>query len=329
MSRPPSLILRADGTETQLNSDAAMYLYGATIAPDGSRVVFAAGDYRDTDVGLFVVDAEGGQPVRIARGRAPTFSPDGTQIAYVSTDRTGPHVWVANADGSDAHEILADEPALAENNVSLAWSPAGDRIAMDITLEGNVAIYTFAPDGSDFTEVITGESGAHWSPDGSQIAYGEIRLVHRQCGRLQRPDLRLRGLGPLAPGRDTHFGRARGQRPFPRPRQRLTQLKPLCPSGVVAYAACTPDPADPSSCTGDSRIWVVNDDGTGAHELRPDEPGSQDPIAWSTRRIRAPVFIRCVGHRPRDHGRGWLRARSVAQRIPLPGRRPGLSCIAP
>jgi Tol biopolymer transport system component len=148
-----------------------MYLYGATIAPDGSRVVFAAGGYRDTDVGLFVVDAEGGQPVRIAQGRGPTFSPDGTQIAYVSTDRTGPHVWVANADGSDAHEILADEPALAENNVSLAWSPAGDRIAMDIGLEGHVAIYTFAPDGSDFTRVITGGVSPYWSPDGSQIAY--------------------------------------------------------------------------------------------------------------------------------------------------------------
>ena len=83
---------------------------------------------------------------------------------------------MANADGSDAHEILADEPALAEGNVSLAWSPAGDRIAMDTGLEGHVAIYTFAPDGSDFTEVITGESGAHWSPDGSQIAYGEAPL---------------------------------------------------------------------------------------------------------------------------------------------------------
>jgi Tol biopolymer transport system component len=163
-------ILRADGTETQLNTDA-MYMYGATIAPDGSRVVFGAGDYRGRDVGLFVVDTEGGQPVRIAQGQEPTFSPDGTQIAYVSTGRTGAHVWVANADGSDAHEILVDEPALAENNVSLAWSPAGDRIAMGNGLEGHVAIYTFAPDGSAFTKVITGGANVFWSPEGSQIAY--------------------------------------------------------------------------------------------------------------------------------------------------------------
>ncbi len=33
----------ADGTETQLNRDA-MLTWDATIAPDGSRVVFAASD---------------------------------------------------------------------------------------------------------------------------------------------------------------------------------------------------------------------------------------------------------------------------------------------
>ena len=32
-------------------------------------------------------------------------------------------------------------------------------------------IYTFAPDGSDFTKVITGGHSPYWSPDGSQIAY--------------------------------------------------------------------------------------------------------------------------------------------------------------
>ena len=165
-------ILHADGTETQVTPQP---VWGASISPDGSRVVFAD----DRDNSLYVVDAEGGQPVRIAEGEEPTFSPDGTQIAYLTLPRTvrgvqgeGEHVWVANADGTDAHEILADEPALAEGVFDLTWSPAGDRIAMENSLEGHVAIYSFAPDGSNFTEVITGGFNPHWSPDGSQIAYG-------------------------------------------------------------------------------------------------------------------------------------------------------------
>jgi Tol biopolymer transport system component len=112
-------ILHADGTETQLNSDA-MLTWNATITPDGSRVVFAASAGMRNDIwpffrpGLFVVNAEGGQPVRIAKeGDYPTFSPNGTQIAYLTYRRSihggyEGHLWVANADGSDAHEILAD-----------------------------------------------------------------------------------------------------------------------------------------------------------------------------------------------------------------------------
>jgi len=49
----------------------------------------------------------------------------------------------------------------------LAWSPAGDRIALGL----EKTTYTFAPDGSDFTQVITGGDSPYWSPDGSQIAY--------------------------------------------------------------------------------------------------------------------------------------------------------------
>lgn len=163
-------ILHADGTQTQVTPEP---VGGAAISPDGSRVVFARTD------GLYVVDAEGGQPVRIAdEGASPTFSPDGTQIAYLGLPRSGccvqarrEHVWVANADGTDAHEILVNEPALAKGVFGLTWSPAGDRIAMENTLEGHVAIYTFAPDGSGFTKVITGGVNPYWSPDGSQIAY--------------------------------------------------------------------------------------------------------------------------------------------------------------
>ena len=55
-------ILHADGSETQLNSEPIFFAeYSATISPDGTRVVFAAqGDLS----GLYVIDAEGGRPVR-------------------------------------------------------------------------------------------------------------------------------------------------------------------------------------------------------------------------------------------------------------------------
>lgn len=196
-------ILRADGTETQLNRDA-MYTSGATIAPDGSRVVFAAGEYRGPP-GLFVIDAEGGRAARIAEvGESPTFSPDGSQIAYVSTGPTRAHVWVANADGTDPREILADEPALTDGAFGgLTWSPAGDRIAMENRMEGSEAIYTFAPDGSDFTEMLTGAYNPHWSPDGSQIAYGMpgrdgVYLVGVGGSTVRIVD--IAGPGPWHPG---------------------------------------------------------------------------------------------------------------------------------
>jgi hypothetical protein len=165
-------ILHADGSETRLTRDP-MRIADATIAPDGTRVVFAASDET-----LYLVDAEGGRPVRLPvplDGSAPTFSPDGMQIAYLVTgdDEEG-HVWVADVDGSEAHEILAIEATAFRGVSGLQWSPAGDRLAIGLGMArggGRPAIYTFAPDGSDFTQVITGGISPYWSPDGSQIAY--------------------------------------------------------------------------------------------------------------------------------------------------------------
>jgi hypothetical protein len=94
-------------------------------------------------------------------GYAPTWSPDGTRIAYV----THGDLWDADADGTH-HALLvkdADQPA---------WSPNGRRFAF--TRDGWV--YTVRVDGLDERKLAPGAHPA-WSPDGKRVALdrdGEI-----------------------------------------------------------------------------------------------------------------------------------------------------------
>jgi Tol biopolymer transport system component len=183
-ARAQLFVLHADGSETQV-TERPMSIAGATISPDGSRVVFAGGT-------LYAVSADGGPAERfLGPGehlvQRPTFSPDGTRIAYaIGAGDHSNSVWLMDADGSDAHPIVSNESdVVAAGHVfGLAWSPAGDQIALGL----GGKIYTFATDGSDFTQIAGGDTtcdaadpcavrlpnsgeSPYWSPDGSQIAY--------------------------------------------------------------------------------------------------------------------------------------------------------------
>ncbi len=125
---------------------------------------------------IWAVNADGSNPVNLADGGGPAWSPDGTQIAF-SRDH---NIYVMNADGRGAVRITdAGAPPYAGGP---AWSPDGSRIAFTYgsgsgpTLESDV--YVMNTDGSgqvNLTNDPAFDGRPAWSPDGSKIAFGSMR----------------------------------------------------------------------------------------------------------------------------------------------------------
>jgi Tol biopolymer transport system component len=94
-----------------------------TVSPDGKSVVFdLLGD-------LYRVGIDGGDAVALTSGIAwdfqPSFSPDGTRIAFISDRGGAENIWTMAADGSDPQPVTKEKAQLLHNP---AWSPDGDFI---------------------------------------------------------------------------------------------------------------------------------------------------------------------------------------------------------
>jgi TolB protein len=112
---------------------------------------------------------------------SPTWSADGTKIAFISARDYHFLLYVMNADGSNAR-LVTDK--LMEMG-SPAWSPDGEKLAF--TVGGGLTvgfdrpvsnIYVINTDGSGLTQ-LTRDSGMNgspdWSPDGKQIVFSSTR----------------------------------------------------------------------------------------------------------------------------------------------------------
>jgi Tol biopolymer transport system component len=141
-------------------------------APDGHHLALArVGNGSPPDIFVIRDDGSGLTQLTHGGGWSPTWSADGTQLAYRNGVSDGGHIFIVDADGSHARQLTK---GLEEGNP--AWSPDGTRIAFDSTQDAS--IYTIRVNGTNVTRITTCTRPACeedvapvWSPDGSQIVF--------------------------------------------------------------------------------------------------------------------------------------------------------------
>ncbi len=91
---------------------------------------------------LYIADSDGYNPQAILSSRkpimSPAWSPDGSELAYVSFETNSSAVYVQNIFTGDKRKISAREGI----NGAPAWSPDGTQLALSLSVNGNPEIYT-------------------------------------------------------------------------------------------------------------------------------------------------------------------------------------------
>ncbi|MDD2684534.1 MAG: Tol-Pal system beta propeller repeat protein TolB [Gallionella sp.] len=136
---------------------------------------------------LVVADSDGyNEQVLIAQDEpimSPSWSPDGSHLAYVSFE-TGHAVVYVQSLYTNQRMVVAD---FRGSNSAPAWSPDGKQMAIVLTRDGSSQIYLVQPNGSNirritFSGVIDTEP--NFSPDGQWLLFTSDRGGSAQIYRM-------------------------------------------------------------------------------------------------------------------------------------------------
>jgi dipeptidyl aminopeptidase/acylaminoacyl peptidase len=177
-------VMKADGSERRRVTDHGPDTIAGcpTWSPDGKHIAFHA--VRGDPSGgallvpqILVIDADGRNRRRLARGLAPAWSPDGRRILYFAHRQVGRNarygLSVMNVDGSDPRLLKREAGAGV-------WSPDGKRIAY-INLTGNQRnIFVMNVDGTNATRLTNtprGKMGVQWASDGTHVIFTDFAAI--------------------------------------------------------------------------------------------------------------------------------------------------------
>jgi len=148
------------------------------ISPDGTRL--AASRYeRAGRSDIFVLNLARDSETRLTSGPAgngfPVWSPDGTQIAFLSNRDGGANLYVRAADGSGSDRLLLKN---GDRKFPQDWSPDGRFLLFEVQTPKGDNLWTLdlaasggEPKASPYLQNTGHRGAARFSPDGRYVAY--------------------------------------------------------------------------------------------------------------------------------------------------------------
>lgn len=134
-----------------------------TLSPDGQRLIYALQGR------LYMVNLNGGDPVDLGAGSAPTWGPNGL-LAYAGCDSGGTcGIMFRDPDKTDPPVRLTG----SANDVPSSWSPDGFNISYYSNVGGDYDLF-FCNTAGGVQQVTSGpgnDVAGAWGPDGAHVAF--------------------------------------------------------------------------------------------------------------------------------------------------------------